>query len=72
MDNLCLSHDITIYLEGELVKDDSQNYTIDQNKVLKNSPREGMVFEENLLDAFRHKMIFTVKKDIKYFMKDTI
>ena len=31
-----------------------------------------MVFEENLLDAFRHKMIFTVKKDIKYFMKDKI
>ena len=30
------------------------------------------MFEENLLDAFRHKVIYTVKKDIKYFMKDTI
>ena len=39
MDNLCLSYDITIYLEGELVKDDSQNYTIDQNKSTEKQPK---------------------------------
>ena len=31
MENLCLSC-FLIYLKGELVKEDSQNYTIDHNK----------------------------------------